>query len=354
MAGLFMNNVDTIMNFMRRQNLLIAGVLVLAGLSSSARAQKVGAGDTASVRVQTVESRKRVATEDVVGTVRPRLRSALEAKVSGRVERMLAVPGQRAKTGELLVQIYAPEIQARFDQARAIREQADREFKRKQSLFNDKTISRSEFDAAESELRVADASVKEAETVLGYTKITAPFDGIVTAKRADVGDLASPGKTLVEMEDPATLRLEADVPEALMGKISMGDKLSIRVPAIGATLEGTVSEISPVADANSRTFPVKLDLGGTAGLRSGQFGRLAVPVAEVSAIRVSAGAVIVRGQMEISFVIAADGKARMRLVKTGKHLEGETEIVSGLNPGEQIIVDVPPGLLDGQPIAIKR
>jgi RND family efflux transporter MFP subunit len=338
---------------MRIQNLLVAGALVLAGLPFAAQAQKTEADAGASVRVQTVESRKRIATEDVVGTVRPSLRSALEAKVSGRVERMLAVPGQRAKAGDLLVQIYAPEIQARFDQARAIREQADREFKRKQSLFKDRTISQSEFDTAESELRVADASVKEAETVQGYTKITAPFDGIVTAKRADVGDLASPGKILVEMEDPTTLRLEADVPEALMGKISMGDKLSVRVPAIGATLEGTVSEISPVADANSRTFPVKLDLGSSARLRSGQFGRLAVPVAEVSAIRIPAGAVIVRGQMEIAFV-ADGGKARMRLVKTGKHLEGETEIVSGLNPGEQIIVEIPPGLLDGRPVEIKR
>ena len=149
------------------------------------------------------------------------------------------------------------------------------------------------------------------------------------------------------------MRLEADVPEALMGRISLGDKLSLRVPAIGAALEGTVSEIAPVADPNSRTFPVKLDLPRTAGLRSGQFGRLAVPVAEVNAISVPASAVIVRGQMEIAFVVE-NGKAQMRLVKSGKHLEGETEVVSGLNPGEQIVVDGAAQLVDGQPVEIKR
>jgi RND family efflux transporter MFP subunit len=303
--------------------------------------------------VQNVESRKRMATEEVVGTVRPKLRSVIEAKVSGRVERMLVAPGQAVKAGDLLVQLNAAEIQARYEQARAVREQADREFKRKESLYKDKTISQAEFDIADSQLRVADAAVKEAETLLGYIKVAAPFDGLITAKRADVGDLAAPGKPLLEMEDPTTLRLEADVPEALMGKISLGDRLAVRVPAINAALEGQISEIAPVADANSRTFPVKLDLPTTTGLRSGQFGRLAVPVAEVNAIRVPTSAVVLRGQMELAFVVA-NGKARMRLVKTGKHLENEVEIVAGLNPGEQIVVENAAQLLDDQPVEIKR
>ena len=343
---------------MRRTNVFVVGCALTAtlwftGCGHKAESPPPQALPTASVRVQTVESRKRVATEEVVGTVRPKLRSVIEAKVSGRIERMLVAPGQTVKAGELLVQLNAAEIQARYAQARAVREQAEREFKRKESLYKDKTISQSEFDIAESQLRVAEASVQEAETLLGYIKVVAPFDGIVTAKRADVGDLAAPGKPLLEMEDPTTLRLEADVPEALMGRISLGDKLAVRLPAISAALEGAISEIAPVADANSRTFPVKLDLPATAGLRSGQFGRLAVPVAEVNAIRVPASAVTVRGQMEIAFVVV-NGKAQMRLVKSGKHLEAETEVVSGLNPGEQIVTEGVAQLLDGQPVEVKR
>lgn len=339
---------------MRRTNWFVIGCLLsaavlLGGCGHKTESHSPQSLPTVNVRVQTVESRKRVATEEVVGTVRPKLRSVIEAKVSGRVERMLVAPGQAVKAGDLLVLLNAAEIQARYDQARAVREQADREFKRKETLFKDKTISQSEFDIADSQLRVADAAVKEAETLLGYIKVAAPFDGLITAKRADVGDLAAPGKPLLEMEDPTTLRLEADVPEALMGKISLGDKFAVRVPAISAALEGKVSEIAPVADANSRTFPVKLDLPTTTGLRSGQFGRLAVPVAEVNAIRVPAGAVVLRGQMELAFVVA-NGKAQMRLVKTGKHLENEVEIVAGLNPGEQIVVDNAAQLVDGQPV----
>ncbi len=342
---------------MRTTNLFVVGSLLAAtlpfgGCGHKPESRAVQTLPTASVRVQTVESQPRLATEDVVGTVRPKLRSVIEAKVSGRIERMLAVPGQAVKAGDLLVQLNAAEIQARYDQARAVREQAEREFRRKEALFKDKTVSQAEFDVADSQLRVAEAAVKEAETLLGYIKVVAPFDGLVTAKRADVGDLASPGRALLELEDPTTLRLEADVPEALMGRISLGDRLALRVPAISAALEGTVSEIAPVADPNSRTFPVKLDLPRAAGLRSGQFGRLAVPVAEVKAIRVPANAVLLRGQMEIAFVVV-NGRAQMRLVKTGKHLEGETEVVSGLNPGERIVVDGAAQLRDGQPVEAK-
>jgi RND family efflux transporter MFP subunit len=343
---------------MRRTNLfvitsLLPALLAFSGCGHKPESRSPQPLPTASVRVQNVESRKRMATEEVVGTVRPKLRSVIEAKVSGRVERMLVAPGQSVRSGDLLLQLNATEIQARYEQARAVREQAEREFKRKEALFKDKTISQAEFDIADAQFRVAEASVKEAETLLGYIKVVAPFDGLITAKRADVGDLAAPGKPLLEMEDPTTLRLEADVPEALMGKIALGDKLSVRMPALDAALEGTVSEIAPVADANSRTFPVKLDLPIKTKLRSGQFGRLAVPVAEVNAIRVPVSAVILRGQMELAFVVA-NGKAQMRLVKTGKHLGSELEIVAGLNAGEQIVVENTSQLMDGQPVEIRR
>ncbi len=110
--------------------------------------------------------------------------------------------------------------------------------------------------------------------------------------------------------------------------------------------------MSPAADPNSRTYLVKLDLPGATGLRSGQFGRVAVPVGQVSAIRVPAAAVIQRGQMELVFVVA-NGHAQLRLVKTGNCVGDEVEVVSGLNSGEQIVTDGASALVDGQPVMVK-
>jgi len=338
-------------------------LFLLAGLTAAFTQVFVGCGPkrepvasqslpVATVRTQVIESKSRVATEEVVGTVRAKLRSVIEGKVSGKIEQLLVVPGQQVKAGETLAVIDAREVRARYDQAVAVRQQAEADLKRFTSLFEQKILSQAEFDNAQAKARVAVASVTEAETLLDYTKVTAPFAGVITRKHADVGDLATPGKPLLEMEDSTALRLEADVPEAVVGKLTLGDNLPVRISALEKELAGVVSEIAPAADPNSRTFLVKLDLPGTTGLRAGQFGRVAMPVGETTALRVPASALVQRGQMELVFIVA-DNKAQLRLVKTGKRIGDEVELVSGVAASEQIVVENVAGLIDGQPVEVR-
>ena len=158
-----------------------------------------------------------------------------------------------------------------------------------------------------------------------------------------------PGKPLLEIEAPTSLRFEADLPEAILDRVKLGEKMTVRLAKV---IEGTVSEISPVADPVSRTFNVKLDLPPTEGLRTGQFGRVSVPVAEVQLLLVPQTAVLKRGQMELIF-IAKDCKAALRLVKTGKTLDDRIEVLSGLEEGEQIIISDTTQLTDGQPVTLQ-
>ena len=334
--------------------LLITGLAaVLCGCDQKQPALPISESlPTAVVRVEAVQILPRLATEEVVGTVRPKLCASVSSKISGVIEQMLVHPGQRVKLGDLLVQLDAREIKARLDQAQAVREQSQKDIQRFEVLLKQSAVTQQEFDAAQARFRVADATVTEAQTLLGYAKITAPFDGVITAKRADVGDLAAPGKPLLEVEDPTTLRFEADVPDALISKIKLQDELAVRLSPANSSVKAVVTEIAPAADPASRTFRVKLDLPASAELRSGQFGRVAVPVAQVNALRVSTNAVHVRGQMEIAFVVT-NQHAQMRLVKTGKQLEGAVEIVSGLSNGEQLVVDGADKLMDGQPVEVK-
>ena len=337
-------------------SILVAAIPFFSGCHKASEQNQTKLPSTA-VRIQVVERKSRAATEDVVGTVRPKLSAAIEAKVSGRIEQMLVVPGQSVKAGERLVQLDAHEIQSRLDQAAAARQQAESDLKRFTALLEQKILSQSEFDNAQSKFRMAAAAEAEVKTMLGYTQIVAPFAGVITRKLADVGDLAAPGKTLLQMENPDTLRFEADVPEALIGNVKLGDKLAVRIAAVAKEIDGTVAEMSPAADPNSRTYLVKLDLPGATGLRSGQFGRVAVPVGEASAIRVPAAAVIQRGQMELVFVVAnghAHGnQAQLRLVKTGSRVGDEVEIVSGLNSGDRVVAEGASALADGQPVTVK-
>lgn len=307
---------------------------------------------TAQVRAQVISTQVRTATEEVVGTVRPKLSASVQAKISGVIQQMAVAPGQRVKAGDLLLQLDAREIQARLDQAQAVREQSKKDLDRLDVLAKQGAATQQEFDAIQAKFRVADATVTEAQTMLGYAKILAPFDGVITAKHADVGDLAVPGKALLDIEAPESLRFEADVPEALMPKIKMRDKLPVRLAANSPGVEASVSEVTPVADPVSRTFRVKMDLPASSELRSGQFGRVAVPVAQVNALRAPAEAVILRGQMQLVFVVT-NQRAQMRLVKTGKNVGSDVEIVSGLNSGDNVVVGGADQLLDGQPVEVK-
>jgi len=326
--------------------------LVLAGCHRQPTAAQAGSLPKLKVSVVVAEQHERQAFEEVVGSVQSRFRAEIAPKVSALVELMLVAPGSVVKKGDLLVQLDDREILARLEQATATDEQAEKDLKRFTELLKDGTVTQAEFDAVQARQRVAAAGRDAAAAMLGYTKILAPFDGVITRKLADVGDLASPGQPLLVQEDPYALRLEAYVPEAIIDRLTLGERLTAQVEPVRTPLEATVSEIAPAADPASRTFLVKLDLPSVPDLRLGQFGRLNVPVPGGTALRVPDSALMVRGQMEIVFVVS-DDTAHMRLVKTGKHVGDQVELLSGVDSGERVVVDKVRELVDGQPVEIQ-
>jgi RND family efflux transporter MFP subunit len=234
----------------------------------------------------------------------------------------------------------------------ALLEESDRDWKRASALFEQQSATRAEYDAAQSRQRVAKGAVAEAKAMLDYVEIVAPFDGVVTKKWADPGDLAAPGKPLVDIEDPSTLQMDADVPEAMASHIQRGSRLGVRVDAMTGELTGVVCEIAPTADPMTRTIRVKLDLPQMAGLMPGQFARLAVPVGENNSVRVPAAAVVQRGQLEIVFSVT-NQHAQLHLVKTGRRMDDEFEILSGLDAGNTVVISGADQLTDGQPVEAK-
>lgn len=295
--------------------------------------------------------------DEVVGTVRPHLEAQVSAKVTGRIIEMLAVPGMKVKKGKLLAQIEVEELKAVLERAQASKENTGRDLDRYRNLLSTGAATQAEFDAVQMNQRMAAATVKETEVMIANASVQAPFDGTVTRKLLDIGDLASPGRPLFSIEDPSLLRLEIHVAQSLANKVGLGDTFRVRVDGAAADLEGKVAEISPAADPSSRTFLVKLDLGKNQALRAGQFGRAYMPRAERKALRVPAEAIIQRGQMDYVFV-ADDGVARLRIVRTldgsgqvtGKKIR--REILAGVEDGETIVLSPPPGLRDGQKINI--
>jgi len=307
----------------------------------------------AKVRLAVATLATNQAVERIVGTVRARTRALVSAKVSGRIRALQTTIGKAVKAGELLAEIDAGEISARLEQAEASLRNARRELDRYRKLLEQKAVTQSEYDAVETRHQIAAAAVDEARAMMGYTRVLAPFDGVIARQLADIGDLAAPGKPLLELESAGGLRFEADLPEALAASVRIGDRLEVAIDGINGPVAATLAEIAPAANPLSRTVPVKLDLPEVGGLRAGQFGRLSVPVAAGVNVRVPNDAVLRRGQMEIVFV-SEDNRARLRLVRTGKRFGDQVEILSGIEQGESVVAPAPATLEDGRPLVMEE
>lgn len=289
---------------------------------------------------------------EVVGTIQAAERATIAAKVTGVITDIPVVLGSRVNGGDLLVAISAEEISARVNQADAQRQQAKRNLDRERKLLKKNATTSETVKSMEDRYNVARAAFEEAKTMLGYTRISAPFPGVITKKSAQPGDLATPGMPLLHIENDQHLQVSTSVPASLVLDIHPGDRLQLKVPAADILAEGVVAEVAPSADPASRTAPVTIDLPANRNLRTGQFSRVMLPGKEQQSLFIPQSAVIAWGQMDRVFV-AENGLARLRLVRIGMHHNGMVEILSGLEPGEQVITSNNALLLNGQPLQIR-
>ncbi|HIJ78823.1 MAG: efflux RND transporter periplasmic adaptor subunit [Desulfobulbaceae bacterium] len=306
---------------------------------------------TVQVKVAPVSYEASKGQIEVLGTVEPVERAVIAAKVTGTIAKMPVVLGSTVKAGQLLVEISANEIAAKLRQAQAQLEQAQRNLDRETRLLAQNASTPETVKSMQEAHRIAQAGHREAQTLVGYTTITAPFAGQITVKPVNVGDLATPGVPLLVLENNRRLQVVTAVPEALVVNIHRGDKLMVRIPAADLVATGTVAEVAPAADPASRTAPVKIDIASSDKLRSGQFARISLAGEGGRTLFIPASAVIPFGQMERVFV-ARDNKAELRLVRIGMQQGNMVEILSGLNPDEQVVVVNGTHLIDGQPLEI--
>lgn len=334
--------------------LTLSSLILISGCSTDHQeAKKKGAElPVAEVTVVTAQESSPVRQVEIMGTVQAADSAEIAARISGTITDLPVTPGSRVKTGDLLVTISAGEITAKLLQAQAQFEQAERNLKREKNLLKKNAATAENVKTLEETQRIAEAVYKEVRTMLSYATVKAPFDGIITRKMANVGDLATPGRPLVRIDNESRLQVITDVPEAMILGISIGDTLPIYIPAAEAEIIGEVVEIAPTADPQSRTAPVKLNIESTMNIRSGQFVRVSLPGTRGTAIMVPALALQTYGQMDRVFIVNKD-KAQLQLVKTGLRSAEQLEILSGINAGDQVIVSGHDHLKDGQPISIK-
>jgi multidrug efflux system membrane fusion protein len=330
------------------------------------------------VKLQTVRFETTPRLYEAVGTVHSATSSVLSAQISGTVREIRVRPGDRVRRGQVLAliddrpqsaQVGAAqagveeatqglaEVEQALEAASAQRQFAEATYKRYQGLLAKSSVSRQEFDGAETRYKAALANERSleakkkqiqargqqakshlasAETALSYSRIVSPLEGMVTEKSVDAGTVVMPGTPILTVEDPAHYRLEASLPAKYADQVRRGEEVAVETG--GGKFTGRVAEIVPAADPASRTVVVKVELPQGCGCQSGDYGTASFPVGEEKILEVPAEALVEQGQLTGLFVVGADGTADYRLVKTGRTLGHQVEILSGLSGGERVAV----------------
>jgi RND family efflux transporter MFP subunit len=305
------------------------------------------------VRIAVLHTENLATLTEVTGTIRPVQRAQIAAKVMGTIEELPITLGQKVRAGDLLVKISAGEITARVAQAQAQLNVARRDLERERDLLTKNASTADMVRGLEDRLAMTQAMMREAEVMLGYATVRAPFDGVVARKLANAGDLAAPGQPLLELEGLTDFQVEAAVPDSLAAKLATGTTFVIEVPAANLSFTGNLAELSSAADANAHTVLAKISVPAGTAVRSGQFARVQLSGAAVKTLLAPAAAVSTLGQMERIFVAGEGNRAVLRLVKTGATRGDRVEILAGLDDGERVVVAPPVGLRDGQSLEVQ-
>jgi RND family efflux transporter MFP subunit len=280
------------------------------------------AGLPPPARTATAERGPVPVVEEAVGTVRSRHGVAVAAQVIARVLSVGARVGDRVKQGQLLIVLDDSDFAARHARAKA-------QYERVKGFLAHQAATTEQMEAATAEYLQAKAAME-------HTRIGAPIDGVIAERHVEPGDLASPGRPLLMLLDPGSLRLEAQVREGLIAHVVPGMTLDVALPTAGAIVKGTVAEVLPSADPQSRTFEVRVNFDAPQGVYPGMFGRLRFATGEREVVHVPAAAVERIGQLE-TVVVRDDGVWTRRLVTTGALLPNDSlEVLSGLDGGETV------------------
>lgn len=301
-----------------------------------------------------------------IGTVRAAQSSQVASQMMGNIVEVRVHEGDRVTKGQVLATIDDAQLRSGVEQATAAVAAADKgtaaadsdlaladsTLKRYKQLYEKKSLSPQEFDEiqarrdsaearrdmARAQQAQANAALIQARTVLGYTQIRAPFDGVVTEKKIDAGVLASPGSPLFTIEDTRDYRLEVTVDENNSRLVRVGETASVSLDSIeNREVSGKVVQIVPAADPASRSFLVKIALPLDSRLRSGLFGRARFPRGERSSLLIGRSAVVERGQLQGVYVIDGNQIAGLQYVTLGSNSGDRVEVLSGLQDGEKLI-----------------
>jgi RND family efflux transporter MFP subunit len=361
----------------RKSAAVLLGLSAMIVVNACSKSDKVSAAETAKLETMvvgpeniTVASNGSIMTgPSISGTLEPDREAVLRAQVSGSVLQTYADQGQAVNSGTVLARIDASGIQDAYTSARAglvsARNAADvaaKDLARNEKLLAAGAIAERDIDqsrrasiAAQAALEDANSRLATAEKAYRSTTVTAPFSGVVSERPVSSGDVVQPGTALFTVVDPSSMRLEASVPAEQLASIRIGVPVNFTVSGYpGRQFVGRITRINPTADPTTRQVRIYVSIPNEGrALVGGLFANGRMSTATKMGLVVPQSAVDVRGSIP-SVLRVRQGKAEKVPVKIGlTDKTSETiEVLSGLQPGDTLLMGAAMGITPGTPIRI--
>jgi RND family efflux transporter MFP subunit len=306
------------------------------------------------------------------GQVEPRETTFISPRMMGFISRIMVKPGDRVHRGQLLVTISNEDIAAKRAQAEAMVSEADaalndaaKDYERFKTLHQQQSASQKELENAMLRYQSLKAKAEavrqlenEADAMLAYSSLVAPYKGVITQKYIDEGGMANPGMPILAMERSDSYQVRAFVSENEIDKVETGMKVRVTIKSTGKTFTGKVYEISPSSQFTGGQFQIKVSVPDdeTAGLFSGMYANVNVCMqydSGVQSLYVPLSAIIRKDQLSGIYTVREDQTAQLRWLKVGRVSGSQVEILSGLNPDEKFITKSESKLYSGVSVSVK-
>jgi membrane fusion protein (multidrug efflux system) len=350
--------------YVNRQTLTVAAI-VLAALAGAAwwllggSKSGAGAGGPQAARtvavVTTSPVKKEFAHEvEALGTVRANESVDVTAKVADRVAAIHFTEGQQVRKGQVLVELDSAEARADLAAAEAAERDSRSQYKRSQELYQTRALSEAQLEQLQATMLANEARVAAAQSRVNDRIISAPFSGRVGLRNVSLGGLVSPGAVITTLDDLSVVKLDFSVPEVFLATLQPGLTVSASSGAYpGQSFSGRVASVDTRVDPTTRSVAIRALIDNRDGrLRPGMFMTLKLVRMEGEALMLPEQAIVPENERHYVFVVA-DGRAQKREVTIGRRRPGEVEILEGLTPEDQVVVEGTLNLREGSAVRVQ-
>ncbi len=336
----------------------------------------LNAAPTAGVAKVTRENLYKQVT--IAAEFRPYQQVELHAKVSGYVKEMNVDFGDQVKAGQLLATLEVPELQDELNSAIAAEQHAEADYKNAHLDYtrlvavnkeHPNLVAEQDLDSAEAKdlaaaasVAAAKADVKKFQTMVDYTRITAPFDGVVTRRYADPGALIQAGtasdtqaKSLVRVSDNYQLRLDFPVSVDYVKYIKLGDPVEVRVESLNnKPFTGTISRFTHDVDMDTRTMTTEIEVPNlNLELDPGMYATVVLKVEKRPQVLAIPTEAVTGDKKDTVYVVTQNHEIEERIVTLGLETPDKYEVVSGLNEGDLVVIGNQAQIRSGQKVEPK-